>query len=46
LQRIERVNLYLPKDLVETLKQEAAIERRSLNNYIRLILEKRKSSSS
>jgi predicted HicB family RNase H-like nuclease len=36
-----RINLCLPKSLVEQLKKEAAIERRSLNNYVRLILEKR-----
>jgi hypothetical protein len=46
MQTFERVNLYLPKSLVEELKKEADIDRRSLNNYIKLILEKRKPSLS
>ncbi|MCQ5374566.1 MAG: hypothetical protein NO515_06075 [Candidatus Methanomethylicia archaeon] len=35
----EYVYLYLPKELSDWLKQEAMRERRSLNNYISIILE-------
>ncbi|MEM2057472.1 MAG: hypothetical protein QXQ64_02365 [Candidatus Bathyarchaeia archaeon] len=35
----EYVYLYLPKELSDWLKSEAARERRSLNNYITIILE-------
>jgi len=33
------VYLYIPKDLAEWLKREANKERRSLNNYVSLLLE-------
>ena len=35
----EYVYLYIPKELSDWLKQEAMKERRSLNNYISIILE-------
>lgn len=44
MKKFVRVNLYLPKELVEWLRQQAQAEDRSLNNYIKRILEYYKSS--
>lgn len=41
LEKFERLNLYLPERLVEQLRAEAKREDRSLNNYVKLLLEKR-----
>jgi predicted HicB family RNase H-like nuclease len=41
LEKFVRLNLYLPERLVEELRAEAEREDRSLNNYVKLLLEKR-----
>lgn len=37
-----RLNLYLPKTLIEWLVNQAEANQRSLNNYVMLVLEKHK----
>jgi hypothetical protein len=42
MQSYERVNLALPKDLAEWIKQQAKRENRSINNFIQTILLEKK----
>jgi predicted HicB family RNase H-like nuclease len=42
MQSYERVNLALPKDLAEWIKQQAKRENRSINNFIKTIIIEKK----